>query len=70
MSVKILHCSDSDFIWPFLWPYMRAIPKGLHFPNFMCILALIFPILIKHFPKCEGKCSFLKSQIKSLSEIH
>ena len=24
-----------------------------------CILALIFPILIKYFPKCEGKGSFL-----------
>ena len=32
-----------------------------------CILALIFPILIKYFPKCERKDSFLKSQIKSLS---
>ena len=31
-----------------------------------CILALIFPILIKYFPKWEGKGSFLKSQIKSL----
>ena len=31
-----------------------------------CILALIFPIVIKYFPKCEGKGSFLKSQIKSL----
>ena len=34
-----------------------------------CILALIFPILIKYFPKCEGKGSFLKSQIKSLKII-
>ena len=31
-----------------------------------CILALIFPILIKYFPKCVGKGSFPKSQIKSL----
>ena len=30
------------------------------------ILALIFPILIKYFPKCVGKGSFPKSQIKSL----
>ena len=30
-----------------------------------CILALIFPILIKYFPKCVGKGSFPKSQIKS-----
>ena len=29
-------------------------------------LALIFPILIKYFPKCVGKGSFPKSQIKSL----
>ena len=34
-----------------------------------CILALIFPILIKYFPKCEGKGSFQKSQIKSLQEF-
>ena len=31
-----------------------------------CILALIFPILIKYFPKCVGNGSFPKSQIKSL----
>ena len=31
-----------------------------------CILVLIFPILIKYFPKCVGKGSFPKSQIKSL----
>ena len=31
-----------------------------------CILALIFPILMKYFPKCSGKGSFPKSQIKSL----
>ena len=31
-----------------------------------CILALIFPILMKYFPKCIGKGSFPKSQIKSL----
>ena len=36
------------------------------FPN-SCILALIFQILIKSFPKCVGKGSFLKSQIKSMS---
>ena len=31
-----------------------------------CILALIFQILIKYLPKCVGKGSFPKSQIKSL----
>ena len=30
------------------------------------ILALIFPILIKYFPKCVGQGSFPKSQLKSL----
>ena len=58
----------SDFIWPFLGPYMGVIPNpkmAFIFP-ISCILALIFPILIKYFPKCEGKGSFLKSQIKSL----
>ena len=39
--------------------------NGIYFPNFV-YLALIFPILIKYFPKYEGKGSFLKSQIKSL----
>ena len=33
--VIILHCSDSDFIWPFLWPYMGVIPNGLYFSNFI-----------------------------------
>ena len=58
----------SDFIWPFLRPYMGVIPKpkmAFIFP-ISCILALIFPILIKYFPKCVGKGSFPKSQIKSL----
>ena len=58
----------SDFIRPFLRPYMDVIPN----PNMAfifrisCILALIFPILLKYCPKCERKGSFLKSQIKSL----
>ena len=59
---------NSDFIWPFLRPYMGLIPNpkmAFIFP-ISCILALIFPILLKYFPKCEGKGSFLKSQIKSL----
>ena len=58
----------SDFIWPFLRPYMGVIPNpkmAFIFP-ISCILALIFPILIKKFPKCVGKGSFPKSQIKSL----
>ena len=58
----------SDFIWPFLRPYMGVIPNpkmAFIFP-ISCILALIFPILIKYFPKCVGKGSFPKSQIKSL----
>ena len=47
---------------------MGVIPNpkvAFIFPN-SCILALIFPILIKYFPKCVGKGSFPKSQIKSL----
>ena len=61
---------DSDFNWPFLRPYMGVIPNpkmAFIFP-ISCILALIFPILIKCFPKCVGKGSFPKSQIKSLLE--
>ena len=59
---------SSDFIWQFLRPYMGVIPnpkKAFIFP-ISSILALIFPILIKYFPKCVGKGSFPKSQIKSL----
>ena len=57
----------SDFIWPFLWPYMGVIPNSkmaFIFP-ISYFLALVFPILIKYFPECEGKGS-LKSEIKSL----
>ena len=41
-------------------------PKMVIIFPISCILALIFPILIKYFPKCVGKGSFPKSQIKSL----
>ena len=61
----------SDFIWPFLRLYMGVIPNpktAFIFP-ISCILALIFPILIKYFPKYVGKGSFPKSQIKSLVHI-
>ena len=33
-------------------------PKMAFIFPISCILALIFPILIKHFPKCVGKGSF------------
>ena len=58
----------SDFIWPFLPPYMGVIPNqkmAFIFP-ISCIFALIFPIFMKFFPKYAGKGSFQKSQIKSL----
>ena len=47
----------SDFIWPFLRPYLGVIPnpKMVFIFPMSCILALIFPIVIKYFPKCEGK---------------
>ena len=41
-------------------------PKMAFIFPISCILALIFPILINYFPKCVGKGSFPKSQIKSL----
>ena len=41
-------------------------PKMAFIFPILCILALIFPILIKYFHKCVGKGSFPKSQIKSL----
>ena len=43
-------------------------PKMAFIFPISCILALIFPILIKYFPKCVGKGSFPKSQIKSLKQ--
>ena len=44
-------------------------PKMAFIFPISCILALIFPNLLKYFPKCEGKGSFLKSQIKTLAVI-
>ena len=41
-------------------------PKMAFIFPISCILALIFPILIICFPKCVGKGSFPKFQIKSL----
>ena len=57
----------SDSIWAFLPPYMGVIPNPkmtFIFP-ISYILVLIFPIFIIYFPKCEGKGSFPKSEIKS-----
>ena len=58
----------SDFIWPFLTPYMGVIPnpKMVFIFPISCILVLIFPFFMVYFPKCAGKGSFTKSQIKSL----
>ena len=42
-------------------------PKMAFIFPISCFLALIFPILIKYFPKCVGKGSFPKFQIKSLT---
>ena len=58
----------SDFIGTFLPPYMGVIPnpKMVFIFPISCILVLIFPIFMTYFPKCEGKGSFPKSQIKSL----
>ena len=58
----------NDFIGAFLRPYMGVVPNqnmAYIFP-ISGILALIFPILIRYVSKCEGKGSFLNSQIKSL----
>ena len=43
---------SSDFIWPFLPPYKGVIHNVIN--------------SLKNFPKCKGKGSFPKSQIKSL----
>ena len=45
-------------------------PKMAFIFPISCILALIFPIFMKYFPKCSGKGSFPKSQIKSLIDYH
>ena len=59
----------SDFTWPFLTPYMGVIPnpKMVFIFPISCILVLIFPFFMIYFPKCAGKGSFPKSQIKSLN---
>ena len=41
-------------------------PKMTFIFPIACILVLIFPIFMIYFPKCEGKGSFPKSQIKTL----
>ena len=48
-----------SFIWPILSPYMVVItnPKIAFILPISGILALIFPILLEYFTKCEGKCS-------------
>ena len=52
----------------YIQPYMGVIPnpKMAFIFQISCILVLIFPIFMIYFPKCEGKGSFPKSQIKSL----
>ena len=55
----------SDFIWPFLPPYMVVIPNSkmaFIFP----ISGILVPIFMIYFAKCESKGSFPKSQIKTL----
>ena len=59
--------------WACLWDFVifRAFNMGV-IPNpkmafifpISCILAFIFPILIKYFPKFIGKGSFLKSHLR------
>ena len=44
-------------------------PKMAFIFPISCILVIIFPIFIIYFPKCEGKGSFPKSQIKSLNAL-
>ena len=58
----------SDFIVPFLLPYLGFIPNPqMSFISPMsCILVLISPIFMIYSPECEGKGSFPNSQIKSL----
>ena len=61
----------SDFIGTFLQPYMGVIlnRKMVFIFQISCILVLIFPNFMTYFPKCEGKGSFPKSQIKSQTYV-
>ena len=47
----------SDFIWPFLRPYMGDIPNSKMAFIFQIsgILALTFPILLKYFQNVKEK---------------
>ena len=69
--ICIIHIVASDYIWPFLPPYMGVIPNpkmAFIFP-ISCILLLIFPSFMIYFPKSEGKGRFPKSQIKALAAV-
>ena len=56
----------SDFIWTFLPRYKGVIPNPMVFIfHILCILG-IFSQLVRKNPKCRGKGSLPKSQIKSL----
>ena len=57
IGVNVVTLVISDFIWPFLTPYMGVIPNPkmvLIFP-ISCILVLIFLLFIIYFPKCAGR---------------
>ena len=58
----------SDFIWPLLPPYKGVIPnpKMVYIFPILYILGIFFPNSLKKNPKCKGKGSFPKFQIKSL----
>ena len=57
---------QQDLSMPVIFMGVIPNPKIVFIFPISCILALIFPIVIKYFPKCERKGSSLKSQIKSL----
>ena len=63
--------AGSDLFRPFLPPYMGVIPnpKMAFIIPISFLLVLISQIFMIYFPKCEGKGSFPKSQIKSLASL-
>ena len=70
LGVKKVVWDGLDVVWRWLgvvWGVSTDPPKMAFVFPISCILAFIFLILIKYFLKCEGKGSFLKSQIKSMS---
>ena len=56
------------YFYRLIWESFPIKKMAFIFP-ISCILVLIFPIFMIYFPKCEGKGSLPKFQIKSLAIV-